>query len=157
MGDDNEGFIYVGLTDSVAVPCPRNMERWQITIVIKIEDINGVIAIIPDDSLNKYILLILEEGRIKLKYYQGATYVAIESMEHILVGEWFEVVVAQDGKNIYMQVNGNEKKYIPLALEKITIASTTDIFLGAIRDEMRVNNFINEIKSFISGVKLSFF
>ncbi|XP_017792234.1 PREDICTED: uncharacterized protein LOC108574210 [Habropoda laboriosa] len=137
MGDDNEGFIYVGLTDSVAVPCPRNMERWQITIVIKIEDINGVIAIIPDDSLNKYILLILEEGRIKLKYYQGATYVAIESMEHILVGEWFEVVVAQDGKNIYMQVNGNEKKYIPLALEKITIASTTDIFLGAIRDEMR--------------------
>ncbi|CAK9798443.1 Coadhesin (Fragment) [Anthophora quadrimaculata] len=133
FGDDNEGFIYVGLTDSVAIPCPRKMEHWQIKIAIKIEDINGVIAFIPDDSLNKYILLILEEGKIKLKCYQGAAYVATENMEHILIGEWFEVVIAQDGKNIYMQVNGNEKKYIPAALEKIT----TDIFLGAIRDEMK--------------------
>lgn len=99
-------------------------------------------AVIPDDSLNKYILLLLEEGRIKLKFHQGATYVAIESTEHILVGEWFEVLIVQGGKNMYMQVNGNEKKYMPLNFETVTITSATNIYLGAIQDEMKVNYFI---------------
>lgn len=98
-------------------------------------------AIITDDSLNKYILLLIEEGKIKLKFYQGATYVTIESIEHISIREWFEIVVAYDSKNVYMQVNGNEKKYIPLGFEEITIISVTDIFLGAIRDNIRVNIF----------------
>ncbi|XP_076760854.1 uncharacterized protein LOC143429228 [Xylocopa sonorina] len=139
IADDNEGFIYISLTDSVAVPCPRNMEHWQITIVIKPEDTNGVLAIIPDDSfsLNEYILLLLEEGKIKLKFHQGATYVAIESMEHILVGEWFQIILAHDDKNIYIQVNGNEKQYMPLIFEEMMTLSTSYIFLGAIRDDMR--------------------
>ena len=99
-------------------------------------------AIIPDDSLNKYILLLLEEGRVKLKFYQGTVCAAIESVEHILIGEWFEVILIYDSKNIYMQINGSEKKYIPSILKKTMITSVTDIFLGAIRDDMRVNNFI---------------
>ncbi|XP_017761429.1 PREDICTED: uncharacterized protein LOC108551689 [Eufriesea mexicana] len=137
MGDDNEGFIYVGLTDSIAVSCPRNIEYWQIIIAIKVEDINGVIAIISDDSSNKYVLLLLEEGNIKLKFHQGVAYIAIESMEHILIGDWLEIIIAQDGKNMYMQINGNEKKYVPLEMEEIMITSITDIFLGAIRDDMK--------------------
>ncbi|XP_061928078.1 uncharacterized protein LOC108001856 isoform X3 [Apis cerana] len=137
LGDDNEGFIYIGLTDSIEVPCPKCIEYWQITIAIKIENINGIVAIITDDSLNKYILLLIEEGKIKLKFYQGATYITIESIEHISIREWFEIIVAYDSKNVYMQVNGNEKKYIPLGFEEIIIISVTDIFLGAIRDNIR--------------------
>lgn len=30
LGDDNEGFIYIGLTDSIAVPCPKCIEYWQV-------------------------------------------------------------------------------------------------------------------------------
>ncbi|CAL7935655.1 unnamed protein product [Xylocopa violacea] len=139
IGDDNEGFIFISFTDSVVVSCPRNIEHWQITLVIKTEDTNGVLAIIPDDSfsLNKYILLLLEEGKIKLKFHQGATYVATESMEHILVGEWVQIILAHDDKNIYIQVNGNEKQYVPLIFEEIMTLSTSYIFLGAIRDDMR--------------------
>lgn len=103
---------------------------------------NGLIATIPGDFFNKYILLLLEEGKVKLKFYQGETSTAIESMEHILIGEWFEIVIAYDGKNMYMQINGNEKRYVPLTLSKTIITSVTDIFLGAIRDDMRVNSFI---------------
>lgn len=103
---------------------------------------NGLIATIPGDFFNKYILLLLEEGKVKLKFYQGETSTAIESMEHISIGEWFEIVIAHDGKNIYMQINGNKKRYVPLTLSKTIITSGTDIFLGAIRDDMRVNNFI---------------
>ncbi|XP_048263812.1 uncharacterized protein LOC100649092 isoform X3 [Bombus terrestris] len=137
MGDDNEGFINIGLTDSVAVSCPESIEYWQIIIAIKIESMNGLIATIPGDFFNKYILLLLEEGKVKLKFYQGETSTAIESMEHVLIGEWFEIVIAHDGKNMYMQINGNEKRYVPLTLSKTIIMSGTDIFLGAIRDDMR--------------------
>ncbi|XP_043525490.1 uncharacterized protein LOC122536842 [Frieseomelitta varia] len=136
MGDDNEEIIHIGVTDSVTVSCPESIEYWQIIIVIKIEDVNGVVAIIPDDSLNKYILLLLEEGRVKLKFYQGTAYAAIESVEHILIGEWFEVILIYDSKNIYMQINGGEKKYIPSILKKIMITSVTEI-LGTIRDDIR--------------------
>lgn len=106
---------------------------------MKAEDVNGVVAIIPDDSLNKYILLILEEGRVKLRFHLGATHVVTESIEHILIGEWFEVIMAQDDKHLYMQINGNEKKYVPSISERM-ITSPTNVFIGAIRDEMRVNN-----------------
>ncbi|XP_076623258.1 uncharacterized protein LOC143342858, partial [Colletes latitarsis] len=136
MGDDEEGFIYIGLTESVAAPCPKNMEFWQITMAMKAENINGVVAIIPDDALNKYILLLLEEGKIKLGFHQGAIHVAAESIEHISVGEWFEVVIVQDGKNLYMQVNGNEKRYVPSISEKV-ITTATNLIIGAIRDEMK--------------------
>lgn len=30
MGDDNEGFINIGLTDSVAVSCPESIKYWQV-------------------------------------------------------------------------------------------------------------------------------
>lgn len=30
MGEDEEGFIYIDLTESVAAPCPKNMELWQV-------------------------------------------------------------------------------------------------------------------------------
>nr|XP_033328488.1 uncharacterized protein LOC117221554 [Megalopta genalis] len=136
LGDDEEAFISVGLTESVTVPCPKDMESWQITMAIKVENINGVVTIIPDDLSNKYILLLLEEGRVKLRFHQGATHVATESTEHISIGEWFEVMLVQDGKKLYMQINGNEKRYVPLISERmITVA--TSIFIGAIRDEIR--------------------
>nr|XP_031826002.1 uncharacterized protein LOC116424143 [Nomia melanderi] len=64
------------------------------------------------------------------------SYVGTESMEHILAEEWIQVVVVQDGKKLYMQVNGNEKKYVPSISESIVIAGT-NIFIGAIRDEIR--------------------
>ena len=108
-----------------------------ITIAMKAEDVNGVVAIIPDDSLNKYILLLLEEGRVKLRFHLGATHVVAESIEHILIGEWFEVIMAQDDKHLYMQINGNEKKYVPSISERM-ITSPTNVFIGAIRDEMRI-------------------
>lgn len=91
--------------------------------------------------MNKCILLLLDEGRVKLKYHHGVNHVAIESPEHILIREWCEIVVVQDGKNLYMQINGNEKKYVPVMSEGMIITSVTNVFLGAIRDEMRVNNF----------------
>ncbi|XP_053994839.1 uncharacterized protein LOC128885094 [Hylaeus volcanicus] len=136
MGDDEEGFIYVSLTESIAAPCPKNMEFWQITFAIKAENTNGIVAIIPDDTLNKYILLLLEEGKVKLKFHQGAIHVSAESTEHILIGEWFEVVVVQVGRNLYMQINGNEKIYIPSISEKM-ITTASNIIIGAIRDEIR--------------------
>ncbi|XP_076649220.1 uncharacterized protein LOC143356990 [Halictus rubicundus] len=136
LGDDEEAFISVGLTESVTLPCPKSMESWQITMAIKVENINGIVAIIPDDLSNKYILLLLEEGRVKLRFHQEAAHVAAESMEHISIGEWFEIVLVQDGKRLYMQINGNEKRYVPLISERMVTAAT-NIFLGAVRDEIR--------------------
>ncbi|KZC04853.1 hypothetical protein WN55_09652, partial [Dufourea novaeangliae] len=142
LGDDEEAFIPVSLTESVAAPCPKNMESWQITVAIKVEDVNGIVAIIPDDFCNKYILLLLEEGRVKLRFHQGATHVAAESTEHILTGEWFEVVLVQDGKKLYMQINGNEKKYVPLVSERMVTVATS-VFIGAIRDEIKVKHHVD--------------
>ncbi|XP_076248702.1 uncharacterized protein LOC143188377 [Calliopsis andreniformis] len=136
MGDDEEGFIHIDITESIAAPCPKNMQSWQIIISIKTEDINGIIAVIPDYFSNKYILLQMEQGRIKLKFHQEAAHIATESTEHILIGEWFEVVLAQNGKNLYMQVNGNDKKHVALMSEKM-VTSASNIFIGAIHDEMR--------------------
>lgn len=95
--------------------------------------------IIPDDLLNKHILLLLEEGKIKLRFHQGVSHFTAESTEHISVGEWFEVVIVQDGKTLYMQINGNEKKYVPSNSEQIIITAT-NIVIGAICDEIKVNN-----------------
>ena len=33
MGDDNEGIIHIGVTDSVTVSCPESIEYWQVRIL----------------------------------------------------------------------------------------------------------------------------
>lgn len=94
---------------------------------------------IPGNSSNGYILLLLDEGRVKLKVYHGLMYANVYSSEHILLGEWFEVLIIKDSQNLYMQVNGNKRNYISSALLNSTIVCARNIFIGAIREEIKVS------------------
>lgn len=115
-------------------------ENVQFLIALKPDQVDGLIAIIPGETLNHYFLLVLEKGRVSLRLHQGDEHTNAESREgSAVVGEWLEIVVARNEEEVYIQVNGDEKKYVPSISEKIRVQCTDNILIGALPAEIKVH------------------
>lgn len=108
---------------------------------MKPDQIDGFISIIPGDTLDHYLVIVLEKGRVCLNLRQGNEHTSTESREDSAVtGEWLEIVVARDNEDVYMQVNGDEKKYLPSISETLRIQCNDNILIGALPNDIKVRN-----------------
>ncbi|XP_066590228.1 uncharacterized protein [Prorops nasuta] len=137
MGNDEEGFLHLANTESGFVSCPKTNKYWRVIMIIKPKTINGIIATIPSGSLNSYILLFLEEGKVKLLLRQEVIKVFTESAEFAVIDDWLDIVIARNDEKIYLRVNDDKKEYLPPISEKITVICSHHFYIGAVDEDIK--------------------